>query len=108
MPTTWGATASNGLITFDALRDAVSNNVFDSKVDLPSIPSGLEIVTKADANTYLWLDVYSSPWSGYPDNRCPPKSTFSVLNLCTIVEISISDIISSTGNTSFIMQLYIF
>ncbi len=101
MPSTWGATASNGLITFDAMRDAVSNYVFDSKVDLPSIPSGTEIVTKADASTYLWLDVYSSPWSNYADNRCPPKSAFSVLNLCTIVEISISDILSSTGNTSY-------
>lgn len=101
MPSTWGATASNGLITFDAMRDAVSNYIFDSKVDLPSIPSGTEIVTKADANTYLWLDVYSSPWSNYADNRCPPKSAFNVLNLCTLIEISASDLLSSTGNTSY-------
>lgn len=101
MPSTWGATASNGLITFNAMRDAVANNVFDSKVDLPSIPSGLEIVTKADANTYLWLDINSSPWSGYADNRCPPKSSFSVLNLCTIISISFSDILSATGNTIY-------
>lgn len=101
MPSTWGATASNGLVTFNALRDAVLNNVLDSKVSYNSIPSGNEAVTKADAESYVWLNNRNTTWNGYASNRCPPKSTFEVLNLCTIVSISGSDILSSTGNSSY-------
>lgn len=101
MATTWNGTASNQLVSFDALRDAVSTGVFDSKVALSSIPTGSDMVTKADAETYLYLDITSSPWSGYTSNRCPVKSSFQVLNLCTIIVISYSDILDATGNTSY-------
>lgn len=101
MPSTWNGTGSTGLITFDAMKDAASTGVFDAKVALASFPTGNEIVTKADAQTYLWLDETSSPWSTYTDTRCPPKSAFAVLNLCTIIVISSADLLDATGNTSF-------
>lgn len=101
MATTWNGTSSNQLVTFDALKDAVSTGVFDSKVALASIPTGKEIVTKADAETYLYLDITGATWSGYTSNRCPPKSSFQVLNLCTIVVISKADLGDATGNTSY-------
>jgi hypothetical protein len=101
MPSTWAGTASNGLVTFDALRDAVNTGVFESKVVYSSIPSGNKIVTKNDVETYLWIDASASPWSGYTSNRCPPKSSFVAGNVCILISISYSDILSSTGNTSY-------
>ena len=97
----WAGLASNQLVTFDNLRDAVSESVFDSKVSLASIPTGNKIVTKAEASTYVWLNEGASPWSTYTDNRCPPKSSFIANNFCTIVSIAFSDILNSTGNTSY-------
>ncbi len=97
----WAGIASNQLVSWDNLRDAVSEGVFDSKVALASIPTGNGIITKADANAYVWLNAAASPWSTYTDTRCPPKSSFIVNNLCTLVSISFSDILSSTGNTSY-------
>jgi hypothetical protein len=101
MPSTWGDTASNGLVTWDALRDAVSNSIFESKVPLSSIPSGLEIVTKQNVQDYIYVNTAASPWSGYTSLRCPPKSSFVVNNICTMVSISYSDILSATNNTSY-------
>jgi len=97
----WAGIANNQLVTFDNLIDAVDNSVFDSKVPLASIPTGNGIITKADANAYVWLNEAASPWSTYTDSRCPPKSSFIVNNFCTIVSISFSDILSSTGNTFY-------
>lgn len=101
MATTWNGTASNQLVTFDAMKDAASEGFFDAKVALSSFPTGLGIVTKADAEAYLWLDIGASPWSGYTDNRCPPKSAFIVDDLCTLIVISSSDLLSATGNTIY-------
>jgi len=97
----WAGIANNQLVTFDNLRDAVDNGVFDSKVPLSSIPTGNEIITKADASAYVWLNEAASPWSTYTDDRCPPKSSFIVNNFCTIVVIASTDIQSSTGNTLY-------
>jgi hypothetical protein len=101
MATTWSGTASNQLVTYDAMKDAASTGVFDAKVALSSFPTGKRIVTKALAEQYLWLNVGASPWSGYTDLRCPPKSAFIINNLCGIVSISASDLYSAQGNTSY-------
>ncbi len=101
MPSTWSGTGNTGLITFNALRDAVDTGVFAAKVAFSSIPSGNEIVTKAEAESYLWVNESASPWSGYASNRCPPKSSFQKGQWCTLIVISDSDILSSTGNTLY-------
>lgn len=97
----WAGLASNQLVTFDNLVDSVSTGVFESKVALGSIPTGNKIVTKSEVETYLWVDTSASPWSGYTADRCPPKSSFAQGNVCILITISNSDIISSTGNTSY-------
>lgn len=97
----WAGITSSQLVTWDNLKDAVLNSVFESKVAYNSIPSGNEIVTKQNVEDYIYVNVGASPWSGYASNRCPPKSAFVVNNVCTDVSISFSDIISSTGNTSY-------
>ena len=97
----WAGLASNQLVTFDNLRDAVDTGVFESKVNLASIPTGNKIVTKNEIETYVWVDTSASPWVGYTSNRCPPKSSFAPGNVCILITITNSDILSSTGNTSY-------
>lgn len=101
MPSTWSGTASNQLITFSAMKDAATTGEFDAKVDISTIPTGTEIVTKADIQTYLWVDGSASPWNGYTTNRCPPKSSLVQNQYCGVVTINFGDILSSTGNTSY-------
>lgn len=101
MAATWAGTANNQLVSFDALRDAVDNGNLAAKVAFASIPSGTDMITKADAQSYVWVNEDASPWSGYTTNRCPIKSSFQRGQWCTIIVISASDLLSATGNTSF-------
>ncbi|NBW33808.1 MAG: hypothetical protein EBR30_01990 [Cytophagia bacterium] len=97
----WAGLASNQLVTFDNLRDGVNTGVLNSKVNLSSIPTGNKIVTRSEVESYVWVNTGASPWSGYTTNRCPPKSSFTEGQWCTIITISDSDIISAYGNTSY-------
>lgn len=101
MASTWAGTASNQLVSFDALRNAVSNGNLESKVALSSIPTGVDMVTVADVESYVWVNTKASPWSTYTSNRCPIKSSFALGQWCTIITISNSDILSAVGNTSY-------
>lgn len=101
MPSTWNGTASNQLITFDALKDAASIGYFDAKVPIYSMPTGNEIVTKADVETYVLVDGSTSPWASYTNERCPPKSSLSQTNYCGLLTITAGDLLNSTGNTSY-------
>lgn len=101
MASTWAATASNQLITWDALRDAVSNDLLNSKVAYTSMPTGDNIVTKADVQQYIWINENASPWSTYTSTRCPVKFSFSRGQWCILIAISPSDLLVSTGNTSY-------
>lgn len=101
MPSTWGATASNQLITWDALKNAAEIGIFETKVLPSSFPTGNEAVTKAEAQSYVWIDDSQSPWSGYASNRCPPKSAFAQTNYCTLITITQGDLDNAIGNTSY-------
>lgn len=70
MPSTWAGTASNQLVTFNALRDAWGV-LF---VPQGSAPTGTnEIVTKTDVETYIKIDTANSTWSSLSSTRCPTK-----------------------------------
>ena len=70
MATTWAGTASNQLVTFYALKDAVDSGALSLKA---TITGSNEIVTKADVETYIQMGTYNSTWSGYTSTRCPTK-----------------------------------
>ncbi|HJV19274.1 MAG TPA: hypothetical protein VJ552_05290 [Sediminibacterium sp.] len=67
--TTWAGTASNQMVTRQALNDAVTNGVFTEK---QSFPSDSRVVTKAMAQQYVNINTIS----GYDMNRLVPKSVF--------------------------------
>lgn len=67
--TTWAGTASNQMVTRQALNDAVTNGVFTAK---QSFPSDSRVVTKSMAQQYVNIETIS----GYDMNRLVPKSAF--------------------------------
>lgn len=101
MASTWGATASDELITWNALKNAAELGIFETKVLPSSFPTGNEIVTKADIQAYVYVDNSQSPWSEYTNYRCPPKSSLAEMNYCTLVSITAGDLLNAEGNTSY-------
>jgi len=67
--TTWAGTASNQMVTRQALNDAVTNGVFTAK---QSFPSDSRVVTKSMAQQYVNINTIS----GYDMNQLVPKSVF--------------------------------
>ena len=73
MPTTWAATASNGLITRAALQDAVNTGYATLQIG-QSITGTTQICTKSYIESVLAnLETTRSTWSGYSSTRCPSK-----------------------------------
>jgi hypothetical protein len=71
MASTWAATASNETISFNNLQNAVNTNQFVAKT---SIPVSNEQITKADANTYVYIDTSYGPYSSKSSNQLVVKS----------------------------------
>lgn len=69
--TTWSGTASNQAVTLSALNNAASTGVFTAKT---SIPTGLKCITKAEAATYVYLDISYSPFANKATNQLVVKS----------------------------------
>lgn len=67
--TTWAGTASNQMVTRQALNDAVTNGIFTAK---QSFPSDSRVVTKAMAQQYVNIETIT----GYDMNRLVPKDVF--------------------------------
>lgn len=67
--TTWAGTASNQMVTRQALNDAVTNGIFTAK---QSFPSDSRVVTKSMAQQYVNINTIS----GYDMNQLVPKSVF--------------------------------
>ena len=65
--TTWAGTASNAMITRQALNDAFSTDVLFAK---GSVPNDGKLLTKADIEGYA----YVVSISGYSSNQLVPKS----------------------------------
>lgn len=68
--TTWAGTASNQMVTRQALADAVTNGVFTAN---ESFTADSRLVTKAMAQQYVNI----STISGYAINQLVPKSVFT-------------------------------
>jgi hypothetical protein len=71
MATTWAGTASNQLVTFDALLDGVNTGALSLK---NTITGSSRIVTKSNVENYIQMGTYNSTWTGYSSTKCPTKS----------------------------------
>lgn len=67
----WAGLANNQTISFNNLQNAVTTGVFIAKT---SIPSSNEQITKADADTYVFLNTSFSPYSSKSSNQLVVKS----------------------------------
>jgi hypothetical protein len=67
----WAGLANNQTVSFNNLQNAVSTGVFIAKT---SIPASNEQITKADANTYVYLNTGYAPYSGKASNQLVVKS----------------------------------
>lgn len=70
MADTWSGTTNNQLVTFNAFLDAWGNIL----IPKGSAPTGSkEIVTKADVESYVYIDTANSYWTALSSNQCPTK-----------------------------------
>jgi hypothetical protein len=67
----WAGLANNQTISFNNLQNAVSSGIFVAKT---TIPSSNEQITKADANTYVYLNTSYSPYAAKSSNQLVVKS----------------------------------
>jgi hypothetical protein len=67
----WAGIASNQTISFNNLQNAVTNGVFVLK---SAIPVSQEQITKADANTYVYINTSYGPYAAKASNQLVVKS----------------------------------
>ena len=67
----WAGLANNQTISFNNLQNAVNTNVFVAKT---SIPVSNEQITKADADTYVYIDTSYAPYAAKSSNQLVVKS----------------------------------
>lgn len=70
MAANWAGNANNQLISFWALLDAWGT-IFIPKASAPTGSS--EMVTKADVESYIYIDTANSYWTALSSNQCPTK-----------------------------------
>lgn len=76
MPATWTGTASNQLLTYEAVYDAYQNNYLYLNFPASFPGTSKEIMTKADCNyeiSTVSLDTSEPDWSALSTTRCPTK-----------------------------------
>jgi len=72
MPATWDATASNQLVTIDALKDVWGTRLWPSGASFTE--SGLKIVTKSFVESKVKMDTGNTTWSALSSLECPTKN----------------------------------
>jgi hypothetical protein len=70
----WASLANNQTISFTNLKDAVDTGVLSPKT---SIPVSNEQITKAETNTYVWIDTLFGPYASKASNQLVVKSNLS-------------------------------
>jgi hypothetical protein len=93
----WAGLASNQTVSFNNLQNAVSTGVFVAKT---SIPASNEQITKADADTYVYIDTSYSPYAAKSSNQLVVKSDLQT----SLFSLSLGpgyDTIAATCNTPF-------
>jgi hypothetical protein len=67
----WNDLANNQTISFTNLKDAVDTGVFASRT---TVPVSNEQITKADTNTYVWVNELFGPFASKANNQLVVKS----------------------------------
>jgi hypothetical protein len=67
----WAGLANNQTISFNNLQNAVSNGIFVAKT---TIPTSTEQITKADADTYVYINTSFASYSAKASNQLVVKS----------------------------------
>jgi hypothetical protein len=67
----WAGLANNQTISFNNLQNAVSNGIFIAKT---TIPTSDEQITKADADTYVYINTSFASYSAKASNQLVVKS----------------------------------
>jgi hypothetical protein len=67
----WAGLANNQTISFNNLQNAVSNGIFVAKT---TIPTSSEQITKADADTYVYINTSFASYSAKASNQLVVKS----------------------------------
>lgn len=67
----WASLANNRTVSFNNLQNAVNTNVFLIKT---AIPVSTEQITKADADTYVYIDTSYGPYAAKSSNQLVVKS----------------------------------
>jgi hypothetical protein len=70
----WAGLANNQTISFNNLQDAVTTGVLSPKT---SIPVSNEQITKAETDTYVWIDTLFGPYASKASNQLVVKSNLS-------------------------------
>jgi hypothetical protein len=70
----WNDLANNQTISFTNLKDAVDTGVLSPKT---TVPVSNEQITKAEANTYVWIDTLFGPYASKASNQLVVKSNLS-------------------------------
>jgi hypothetical protein len=77
----WASLANNQTVSFNNLQNAVNTGVFTLKT---SIPASNEQITKADANTYVYINTGYSPYSAKASNQLVVKSDLQAAATYTV------------------------
>lgn len=97
----WSSTSGNQGVTFTNLKDAVDTNVFTARVP---VPTGNELVTKADAINYVNIDSTINNFSVKESNQLVVKNDLVRLASTTCVAnctIAIRNLASTPRTLSF-------
>lgn len=70
----WAGLANNQTVSFNNLQDAVNNSVFVAKI---TIPSSNEQITKADADTYVYINTSAPAYSAKSSSQLVVKSNLT-------------------------------
>jgi hypothetical protein len=86
----WSQITSNQEVTFNNLQDAVSTGVFTAKA---SIPASQKLITKTEANTYVYINTNYPPYLAKASNQLvvkgdlesnPPVTTTTTTSIAPI------------------------
>lgn len=108
----WASLASNQTISFSNLLNAVESNVFVQKAPFPNPFPYPEQITKADADTYVYINTSYAPYAAKSSNQLVVKSNLQSDSDGSVTFVSSSTRtlqlqISSGGNRIDDNQLFI-
>lgn len=83
----WAGLANNQTVSCQNLQNAVDNSIFTLKNTIPSSdPATFEQITKANAETYVWVNTLYTPFASKANNQLVVKSDLIKGCWCWIIQ----------------------